>query len=53
MNIQIDVRVMIRGYQKFQIALINGSHGFVGRIGRLESRRLYRSGSKYVELGTS
>ena len=52
MNIQIDVRVMVHGYQEFQFALINGSYGFVGRLGRLESPRLYGSGSKYVELGT-
>ena len=37
MIIQIEVRVMILGYQKFQIALINGSYVFLGRLGRLES----------------
>ncbi len=43
MNIHLDVRFIILGYQKFQIDLINGSNGFIGRLGRLESRRLYRS----------
>jgi hypothetical protein len=53
MNVQIDVRVIIRGYQKFEIALIYGSYGIVSRFGRVKGRRLYRLCSENVELGTS
>ena len=49
MNIQIDLRVMTRGYQKFQISLVNGRYRFVGRLRRFKSRRLYRADRKYVE----
>ena len=50
LNIQIDTRVMNRGYKKFQIALVKRSDGFVGGLYRVESRSLYRPSSKYVEL---
>ena len=50
MNIQIDIRVMTRGYQKFKMALVKRSNGFVGGIYRLESGSLYTPGSKYVDL---
>ena len=52
MNIQIDVCIIISVYQTFQIALINRRYRFLGRLGPLESRGLYHSGSKYVELCT-
>ena len=51
LSIQLDIRVMIRGYQKFQIGLVKGGSGFVGSLYRLEGRSLYMPVFKYVELG--
>ena len=42
---------MFRGYKKVQIVLVKGCNRFVGGLYRLDSRRLYRSSSEYVELG--
>jgi hypothetical protein len=48
----MDVRVIIFGYHKSQIALINGSYWFVANFRCFKSRRLYSSVGKYEELGT-
>jgi len=51
-DIEIDVRVVIDRYKKFQIVLINGGDRFVRGLYRPEHRRLYRPVHKNVKHAT-
>jgi hypothetical protein len=50
--IRVNIRVEVGGYQKLQVALIDGGKGFIDHLIRVIDRVLYRLGSKNIEFAT-
>jgi hypothetical protein len=48
----IFIRSEVGGYQKHQVALIDGGKGFIDHLIRVTDRVLYRPGSKNIKFAT-
>jgi hypothetical protein len=50
--IRVNIRVEVSGYQKLQVALINGGYRFLDYHIRVMDRLLYRLASKNIKFAT-